>query len=243
MENTKKAVAYIRVSGTEQGNSLEVQESLIKDYCLYHKIEIVEFLTDAHVSGGKSIYSRPSGSKIKELIKSGAINAVVSSKQDRLFRSTVDALTTVEMWNNQGVSLHIIDAGGIAVDTVSATGYFLFTILCAKNTHERHVTKERTKAVLSHKKKNLKPYSSAIYGYKVEGREISADGKVINAGNLVKNEEQQLIIARMKFLRNGFSLREIAEVLNKDNIKPINGKKWSHSTIAQILDNPIHKSD
>ena len=53
-----KAAGYIRVSTDEQaqdGGSLDVQEAKICSYCEYNKgLELVEILTDAGISGGKS---------------------------------------------------------------------------------------------------------------------------------------------------------------------------------------------
>jgi len=237
----KRAAIYIRVSGTEQSNSLEAQESRIRAYCQYHQIEIVQLLCDEHVSGGKPIYDRPAGSKIRELIKSGQINCVVSAKQDRLFRDTIDALTTSDIWNKQKVSVHIVDMGGLSVDTVSATGKMVFTFLCATHTHEREVTAERVKNVLSHKKANKKPYSSTPYGFAVEGRITNNEGKVIEPGKLIEVPDQQKAIQLMKEMKaKQKSLRSIATQLNLLNLKPSGGGQWQPSSIKQILDNELH---
>lgn len=227
----KKCAIYIRVSGTEQSNSLEAQESRVRAYCQYHDIEIIEMIIDEHVSGGTPIYTRKNGSRLKELIKTGQINSIVTAKQDRIFRNTIDALTTVDLWNNQGVSLHIIDMSGIAVDTVSATGKMIFTFLCAKDTHEREITGERTKNVLNHKKKNLKLYSTVPYGY------------ANFEGSLVPDEHQQEGIKLMKLLQEkGISLRKIIEQLDIFEFKPVGGGEWHASTVKQILDNELHET-
>lgn len=237
----KTAAIYIRVSGTEQSNSLEAQLERNKAYCQYHGIEIVEVLTDEHISGGKPIYERPAGAKIKELIKSKQINCIVVAKQDRLFRDTVDALTTVDAWNKQKISVHIVDMLGLAVDTTTATGKLVFTFLCATHTHEREVTGERVKSVLNHKKKHLKTYSPTPYGYKVEGRELSPEGKVISPGELIPVPEQQRAIELMKEMKKkNESLRSIAKQLSLLNFKPSGGGEWQPSTIKQILANPLH---
>lgn len=225
----KKAAAYIRVSTADQNNSLEAQQARIREYCAYQKIELIELITDEDVSGGKPIYSRDGGKKIKQLIASGQVNCIVSTKVDRLFRNTVDALTSVAEWNEDKISLHIIDMGGLSVDTSSAAGKMVFTMLVAFSEFERGRTAERTKDVLSHKKKNLKAYSPTPYGFD------NIDGQ------LIPNERQQEGLKLIKELHSkGLSLRKIIDQLNIFEFKPVGGGCWHPSTVKQILENDIH---
>lgn len=226
----KKAVVYIRVSTSDQANSLEVQEQKAKDYCIYHGIEIHSVFVDEDISGSKPIYSRPSGSKIKELIKKGEINYVVVAKLDRAFRSTIDALTTVDLWNKEQISLSVIDMGGLSVDTASAAGKMVFTMLVAFSEFERSKTSERVKDVLSHKKANMKVYSRTPIGYDRKG-----DDLVIN------EMEQKTIELIFELSHKKYSLSQIAFELAARKIKPKNGNYWQRSSINYILQNSDYK--
>lgn len=213
-----------------QDNSVEAQEARIREYCKYKgEFEICHVLIDSDVSGGTPIYERDNGSKLKELIVCKEIDCIIATKLDRLFRSTVDALTTVSVWNDKKISLHLLDMGGLAIDTSSAAGKMCFTMLVAFSEFERGKISERTKDVLSHKKKNLKSYSSVPFGYD------NVDGQ------LIKNEEQQKAISIMKEMHaQGKSLRNTISHLNNFEIKPSGGGEWYPTTIKQILDNELH---
>lgn len=226
----KKACIYIRVSTNLQDNSVEVQEARIRDYIKYRgEFEICHVLIDSDVSGGIPIYERENGSKLKKLIENKEIECIIATKVDRLFRSTVDALTTVALWNEKNIALQLLDMGGQSVITNNAAGRMIFTVLVAFSEFERGRISERTTEVLNHKKKALKMYSPVPYGYKNE------------SGALIPDETQQKAIELMKEMKaKDQSLRSIAKQLSLMNFKPSGGGQWHPSTIRQILDNELH---
>jgi len=73
-------------------------------------------------------------------------------KLDCLFRNASDALHTTEAWDKQGISLHFVDMGGMAVDTSSAMGRMMLTMLAGFAQFERDLCADRTKSALKHKK-------------------------------------------------------------------------------------------
>lgn len=224
----KKVYGYVRVSTSDQENSLEVQSKRIKEYCEFKHLQLEKIFVDENISGYTYLSERPNGSKMISMLNSD-VRAVVSIKPDRLFRNTVDAISTVENWDSMGIELHLIDIGGATLATKTATGKMIFTILIGFSQFERDLTSERTKAVLSNKKSTGKAYCGAILGFD------NIDGKMV-----VNEKEIQIIKYVKDFNQFGRSCAAIAEQLNIDGFKSKKGGKFYASTIHNILNNPIY---
>lgn len=132
------------------------------------------------------------------LLDSG-ITHIVALKLDRLFRNAVDALTHVEKWDANGISLHLVDMGGQSLNTGSFTGKMIVTMLAGFAEFERNVISERTATALSFKKRSGMVYNHVPFGYVAED------------GNVVADATEQSVIARMQAFRaEGISYNEIA---------------------------------
>lgn len=224
-----KAIGYIRVSTADQSNSLEVQTEKIINYCKFKNILLMDIFTDEDVSGGKPFYNREGGSNANSKLINSDVKTIICVKPDRLFRNVKDALITVDDWEQNNISLHIIDMGGNSIDTQTAMGRMFFIQSISMAGFERKITSERTKAVLSHKKKSGKSYCGSMYGFD------NVDG------NMVVNESELFIVKWLFLKKDEWSFRKIANALNVDGYKSKRGGKFHASTIKAILDNPIYK--
>ncbi len=225
-----KAIAYIRCSTEQQADSglgLEAQRRRIAGYCTMRGIELGEMLEDAGVSGGKPLANRPGGAKLVSAIRKGTAGVVVMLKLDRGFRNASDCLQTVEAWDRKEISLHIVDLGGNAVDTTSAAGKFMLTVLAGAAEMERNLTRERTKAAMQVKRTR----GERVSRYAPCGSDFGPDGK------LVDNVGEQSVIEDARRMRDsGKTLREIAAELSRRGIPTKNGKQqWTHQSVAAIL--------
>jgi len=70
-------------------------------------------------------------------------DTIVVTKLDRFARSTKDALSTIEYLNNKGVSLIVLNMGGDKVDTGTAIGKLMITVLSGIAEFEADMIKER----------------------------------------------------------------------------------------------------
>ena len=224
MEN---AILYIRVSTKDQDNSLELQEKSLKQYCQLKNLNPAHIIIDEDVSGFKEIYKRKGGSQIPSLILNTKI--IVAIKPDRLFRNTIDALTTVAEWNSQNIALHVVDMGGASFNTQTAIGKLIFTTIVATSQFERDITGERIKAISTNKKSEKKVYSRPILGFD------SVDG------HLIPNPEEQKIISLIKDLSTNHMPTRIARILNNTGFRTKSGKKFHQSTVNYIVKNPIYQ--
>lgn len=70
-------------------------------------------------------------------------DTIVVTKLDRFARSTKDALSTIEYLNNKDVSLIVLNMGGDKVDTGTAIGKLMITVLSGIAEFEADMIKER----------------------------------------------------------------------------------------------------
>jgi len=85
-------------------------------------LELVHIHVEQGVSGKIPLKQRPEGMKLVQAISKKRAKHVLSLKLDRLFRSAADALDQTAQWEKGKTALHVIDMGGTAIDTASATG-------------------------------------------------------------------------------------------------------------------------
>lgn len=225
----KTAIGYIRVSSDDQENSIVVQTERIINYCKFHEIILSEIIVDKDISGFTEFNKRPGGNKANHILSTTDTKTIVSIKPDRLFRNTIDGLITVASWNEQDVDLHIIDMGGASFTTKTAIGKLIFTQLISIAQFERDNTSERIKAVIGHKKKNKKAYTSRILGFD----SIS--------GELIPNQSEQATIKTIFALsEQAWAPNKISKYLNDNKFNTKCGGPFFASTIQCILKNPIY---
>jgi DNA invertase Pin-like site-specific DNA recombinase len=202
---------------------MEAQEEKIRLYCQLNGLDLVEVIRERAVTAKIKLNKRPEGSKIDQMISRG-MHHIVSVKLDRLFRNAVDALSHVEQWDAAGISLHLVDLGGMAVNTGSSMGKMLITMLAGWAEFERNIISERTATALSFKKRSGMVYNHVPFGFKAK------------EGNLIPDATEQAVIARMQGLRaDGTSYNEIANALNADSVPTKNGCVWRSQTVKNTL--------
>ena len=133
--------AYIRVSS--KGQKLASQRAEVERYLKAQGFDAVKWYTDK--ASGKNT-ERKDFQRLQADIGARKVRTVVVWKLDRAFRNALDCLRTVEEWDRLGVSLRIIDLGGQPIDTKSASGKFMLTVMAAIAEMERTNSRERQAA-------------------------------------------------------------------------------------------------
>ena len=205
-----KVYGYCRVSTAEQaanGNSLEAQERRVAGYAMQNDWTIEECLVEAGVSGSVALAARPEGARLLALVRAGDV--IVTPRMDRMFRSSADALVTLERLKKRGVALHMIDLGGDVLG--NGIGKLVFTILAAVADNERERIRERiTEVKRDMAARGLHSGGSRPFGYDIVSED---DGKV---RRLVPNEGEQAVIEQMRQERAGGSTyRQIGKAHGK----------------------------
>lgn len=226
------AVLYIRVSTDEQarhGVSLDAQEARLRAYCTMKDLEIVGVIRDEGVSAFKHLDKRPGGAHLLQLLAKGEAAHVVALKLDRIFRNAADALALTEAWNQRGVALHLVDIGGAAMDTASATGRMMLTMLAGFAEFERALISERTSTALTFKRDRREAYGPTPYGYERDGDTLHAHG------------DELATVARIQtWAAEGSSLAAIARRLNGEGVPTKRGGQWYPATVRYLLRNDLY---
>lgn len=122
---------YARVSSAGQNLSAQVKQ-LQEAGC--------DTIFKEKVSGRKK-EDREQFNLLLEKIQEG--DTIVVTKLDRFARSTKDALNTIEYLNSKGVALIVLNMGGDKIDTSTAIGKLMITVLSGIAEFEADMIKER----------------------------------------------------------------------------------------------------
>jgi DNA invertase Pin-like site-specific DNA recombinase len=224
---TTRTVAYLRVSTDKQadhGVSLDAQRSKVEAYASLYGLELVAVEVDAGESA-KSL-DRPALGRALGLLRDGRADALLVVKLDRLTRSVRDLCDLVDDYFRDGrYSLMSVSE---QVDTRTAAGRMVLSILTVIGQWERETIAERTSAAMRHKKSRGEFIggTAAPFGYA-----LADDGETIRP-----NKREQAVIRVARELRaSGLSLRKVADRLRRDGMKARNGRPFAAAQIARML--------
>lgn len=144
MNSTKRVACYARVSTADQSTGLESQLRVLKQYCESNNIVNPEFFADEGISGTKA--SRPALDRMMAAVENDEISAVVVYSFSRFARSTTHLLQALQVFKRKGV--HFISLTE-KIDTNSAVGLAIFSILAAISQLERDLIADRVRVGLS----------------------------------------------------------------------------------------------
>lgn len=229
-EGSINAVLYIRVSSTQQveeGCSLETQEKILRQYCEVMDWKVEEVYKDKGVSGKR--INRPSLQRMFKDIKKGKIQKVVILKLDRISRNTKDILDITEELETSNVSLVCVKDN---IDTSTAAGKLMRTVLSAIAQFESDIAKERTLTVKEELARQGRFVGGCIpygYDYNKDTREFSI------------NEAEAEIVERIfnQYLQGATPYR-IASELNAEGVPTKRGGKWQVNQVLTILNNSFY---
>ena len=219
-----QAIGYVRVSTdrqAEQGVSLEAQEAKIRAMATVQSAELLDVIVD----GGESAKSlnRPGLQRLLALINAGKVQAVIVAKLDRLTRSVKDLCGLLELFEKRKVALVSVAE---SLDTGSAAGRLVITIMGAVSQWEREAIGERTRDALKHKRGQGERVGNIAFGSR-----LSDDGQ-----HLEPDPAEQAALAEIQRLRQqGTTLRGIAAALNHREFRTRRGTPWRLESVARIL--------
>lgn len=134
-----RAALYVRVSTSEQDPGMQV-ETLTAE-ASRRGWSIVDVYADRGISGAKD--RRPALDRLMADIRAGTVEAVLVWKFDRFARSVKHLLSALDEFQERGVAFVSITEN---IDTTTALGRALFTIVAAVAELERELARERVQA-------------------------------------------------------------------------------------------------
>lgn len=215
-----KAVAYCRVSTTEQGKSglgLEAQQKAIAVFCEANEITLAE--TFIEVESGKvsdTVTGRPQLGRALALAKSLG-GPVIVSKLDRLSR---------DVYFISSLMAHRIEF--IVTELGRQADPFILHVYAALAQKERSLISERTKAGLAAAKARGVKLGNPGIGGNQAGNRAQAARSQARAAALYD------VVAGAK-ARGHTSLRSIASYLSISGIPSPRGGEWSAMAVSRLL--------
>ena len=139
----KKAAIYVRVSTVKQTMENQVRE--LRQIAERRGWEVVEEYHDAGISGAKGRDGRPGLHQMLNDARRRKFDVVMAWAIDRLGRSLVDLLGTIQVLEACGVDLYLDQQ---SIDTTTPAGRLMFQITGAFAEFERSMIRQRVRAGL-----------------------------------------------------------------------------------------------
>ena len=171
---------YARVSTKDQSCELQVRD--LRAYCTARGFDLVREYVDVGQSGAKD--SRPELNKLMDDARKRQFDAIVVWRFDRFARSTKHLLSALEEFRSLGIQFISYQEN---IDTSSALGQALFTIVSAVAQLERDLIRERV--------------SAGIRNARANGKKLGRPKSAVDRERILELKAQ------------GHSLRQIAEKL------------------------------
>jgi len=219
-----RVYGYGRHSTDKQGLTEEVQKTKVEGYVHQHLAghEYGGWLYDAATSGARPLFERPVGRLVNQLLQPG--DHIVWARLDRAFRSVIDGAATIADLGRRGIFIHSLDLG---LDTSTAVGRCVCTVMLAFAELEREYAAARTRDALRVKREAGLPYGRHTpIGYSRQGSK--------RTGRFVPNEREREQSALIFELRSdGLSLDAIVQ-----RLRPLRrpcGRAWNRNTVRRAI--------
>ena len=151
------------------------------------------------------------------------MQGVIVAKLDRLTRSVKDLCRLLELFEKRKVALISVAE---SLDTRSAAGRLVITIMGAVSQWEREAIGERTRDALQHKRSNGERVGNIEFGYR-----LSTDMRHLEP----EPTEQTALLAIRDLRRQGHTLRGIAAILNSRGHRTRRHSEWRLESVARVV--------
>ena len=167
--------------------------------------------------------------RLLALVDSGEVQAVIIAKLDRLTRSVKDLCELLERFERRGVALISVAE---SLDTGSAAGRLVITIMAAVSQWEREAIGERTRDALRFKRDQGERVGNIAFGSR-----LAEDGQ-----HLEPDPAEQAAMAEIRRLHSqGATMRGIAADLNRQAFRTRSGTHWRLESVARVLKHGTHR--
>jgi len=235
MASPTPAYGYVRVSGKGQigGHGPERQRAAIKRYAKAHKLRLVEFFTDAGVSGTNELADRPGLGRLLHAVETNGVRTVLIERLDRLARDLVVQELIVADLRKHDVEL-ISATEGPDLDSDDPSRKLVRQIMGAVAEYDKTVLVLKLAAAREAKRKaDGKCEGRKAYG-EVDPREAEAVERIRqfrDKRRTIRDAEGRVVKRSGQVL----GYRRIAQQLDREGYPTRQGGPWSRSTVSQIV--------
>lgn len=190
----KKIAIYIRVSKFDQNPNLQKDEILA--FCKHAEYEVFKIYIDLGFSGKDN--TRPEFIKMMNDAKSRKFDMLVVWKFDRFARSTADLINSLETFNHLNIDFISIKD---KIDTSSAMGKLMFTIVAAFAEFESNLIAMRVKSgMAAAKKRGVKlgrNKTSYTLKSKIEKLAFETDLSINQIREKIKDQASRAVVGKI----------------------------------------------
>jgi DNA invertase Pin-like site-specific DNA recombinase len=140
---TKRAAIYVRVSTDKQ--TIDNQVQALRQIAERRGWQVVEQYSDAGISGSKGRDGRPGLDQMLKDASRRKFDVIMAWAIDRLGRSLIDLLGTIQTLEASGVDLYLDQQ---SIDTTTPAGRLMFQVTGAFAEFERSMIRQRVTAGL-----------------------------------------------------------------------------------------------
>jgi DNA invertase Pin-like site-specific DNA recombinase len=140
---SKRAAIYVRVSTDKQ--TVENQVAALRQIAERRGWQVVEQYSDAGISGSKGRDGRPGLDQMLKDASRRKFDVIMAWAIDRLGRSLIDLLATIQALEACGVDLYLDQQ---SIDTTTPAGKLMFQVCGAFAEFERSMIQQRVRAGL-----------------------------------------------------------------------------------------------
>ncbi|MGP5588135.1 recombinase family protein [Glutamicibacter ardleyensis] len=189
-----KLIGYARVSTKAHDADRQIQDLLVAG------VRRDDLYTDHGLSGTLAI--RPGLTKALDSLE--ADDTLVIATLDRLGRSTQKMLDLAEELRARNIGLRVLNLGGGDVDTKTAMGSMVFTVMAALAQMELEIKRERVNDSVSKRRQAGKDLGGR--------RPIFAESQILTAKKLIDGGEPASQVARDMSMSRATLYRRIKEL-------------------------------
>jgi site-specific DNA recombinase len=177
--------------------------------------------TDAGVSGGLALEQRPA--LLAAIDALGRGDVLIVAKRDRLGRDVLNVAMLARLVERKGA--RILSAAGEGTDDDGPTSVLMRQIVDSFAQYERAIIRARTTAALAAKKSRGERVGEIPFG-----SQLAADGRTLEP-----HADEQRVLGILRELRAaGYTLRAVADELNRQGVRTRRGGAWRHQYVANL---------
>jgi site-specific DNA recombinase len=238
---------YIRWSTDEQteGTTLETQRERCSLYVRSQGWAVNPDLIFVDDGFSGASLDRPALGRLRELIRAGQVDCVVTYAMDRLSRSVADTVQLVQdEW--AGTCIYRSASQPISTEDGNPTGQLIFNVLASFAEFERALIRERTHSGLVRRaQQGMYPGTRVPpYGYRRDGKghlvidSMAPDGTLSGPAAVVRQMFELAVTGPA-----GHGPTAIARALAAAGVPAPAGSTWWAHQVRLILQNPVYCGD
>ncbi len=229
-EQKPRVAAYARVSSGKDTmlHSLAAQIDYYKSLILANRQwEFAGVFADEAKTGTRE--DRGEFQALLQLCRDGGVDMVITKSISRFARNTVTLLRTVRELRSLGVDVFFEEQN---IHTMSAEGEVMLTLLASFAQAESLSCSDNCKWRIRTGFEEGRASTCRMLGYRL------VDGRIT-----VVPEEAETVRRIFDLYLLGYGSQRIANTLNEEGFRTVNGNEWHPSGIATILDNEKYCGD